>query len=114
MKAIFCLESSMKLSWSTDASLQMTIGEKNLTVILTPTTNIPNFFSPCLFQGQVEGDPVSEVSVSGCHNSSKTLLTISSSEVPGGIRDLSLVDGITFDVTFGNGEPSHGDSKRNI
>ena len=55
--------------------------------------------TPCLFSGKVEGDPSSKVFVSGCYNSSETLVSIVSSQLPGGILDLSLVHGITSNVT---------------
>ena len=63
------------------------------------TTNIPQLLTPCLFSGKVEGDSESKVFVSGCYNSSETLASIVSSQLPGGILDLYLVNGITSNVT---------------
>ena len=77
----------------------MKIGETRNNIFLKPTTNIPQMETPCLFSGKVEGDPASKVFVSGCYNSSETLASIVSSQLPGGILDLSLVHGITRNVT---------------
>lgn len=95
-------ESLIKLAWVTDFSMDMKIGKTILNILLTPTTNIPGHYTRCLFQGEVEDDPGAAVAVSGCRNSSETLVTIASSLVPGGILDLSLVDGITYNVVFDN------------
>ena len=72
--------------------------------MLKPTTNIPQLNTPCLFNGKVEGDPLSKVFVSGCHNSPETLASIASSQLPDGILDLSLVNGITTSITDDDAE----------
>ena len=68
-------------------------------ISLIRTNYIRHLGTPCLFQGKVEGDPLSKVFVSGCHNSRETLVSIASSQLPNGIVDLSLVDGITNIIT---------------
>ena len=108
----FFQDNSPNLSWLTNSSLELRIGRKRLNILLTPTTNIPGIDTPCLFEGKVQGEPLSEVAVSGCINSNETLLSISSSQVPGGILDLALVDGITFDVTLEGNDVSHGERTR--
>ena len=65
-----------------------------MNILLRPTSNMPGWHTPCLFKGEVEGDKLSKVSVSGCHNSTQTLVSIAGSQLPG-VIDLSVVDGIT-------------------
>ena len=63
------------------------------------------FFAPeprQVKEGQLEKEEGAVAAVIGCHNSSKTLLTISSSQVPGGILDLSLIGGITYNLELNN------------
>ena len=79
--------------------MEMKMGGKNSKIVLSPTFNLPTLKTPCLFKGKVRGDPLSKVFVSGCHNSSEILVSIASSELPGGVLDLSLVDGVTSIVT---------------
>lgn len=76
----------------------MKIGEKRKNIFLRPTTNIPQLDTPCVFSGKVEGDPLSKVFVSGCYNSSETLVSLVSSQLPGGFLDLSLVNDITTSI----------------
>ena len=92
-------ENSPKLSWLTSSVLEIKIGEKRNKIFLKPSTNIPQLDTPCLFDGKVEGDPLSKVFVSGCYNSTETVASIVSSQLPGGILDLSLVNGITNSIT---------------
>ena len=61
----FLPEDSPNLSWLTNASLELKIGGKILNILLTPTTIIPDFHTPCLFEGKVQEEPLSEVTVSG-------------------------------------------------
>ena len=86
------------MSWLTHTSMEIQIGGKKRKISMTPTTNIPGLNTPCLFKGKVEGDLLSEVSVSGCHDSSNTMLTMASSLLPGGVVDLSLDNGITQNI----------------
>jgi len=102
--SLFLPENSPKLSWLTSSVLEIKIGEKRNKILLKPTTNIPQLNTPCLFNGKVEGDPLSKVFVSGCHNSPETLASIASSQLPDGILDLSLVNGITTSITDDDAE----------
>jgi len=88
---------SPKLSWLTETRMELKIGGKRRNIWLTPTTNIPGLNTPCLFNGTLEGDPDSEVAVSGCHYSKETSVSISSSVLPG-ITSLIIVDGITKNI----------------
>ena len=94
--------------------MELEVGDVKLTIILLElTSNIPNHYTPCLWDGKVKGEDESDVFVAGCHNSKETMLTISSSQVPH-IASLSLIDGITYnddleDIDFHSTEDaSHG------
>jgi len=89
---------SPKLSWLTETRMELKIGGKRRNIWLTPTTNIPGLNTPCLFKGTLEGDPDSEVAVSGCHYNKETSVSIASSVLPDDIADLMIVDGITRNV----------------
>jgi len=111
------LETNITLSWTTNSSIEINLEKTVLNITLTITSNIPGINTPCLFKGEVEGEPEAVVAVSGCHNSSETLVTIASSQVPGSILDLSLVDGITYHVGFDNDSvtiPNGGRMKRQL
>jgi len=106
--------SSITLSWVTNSSMELEVGDVKLTIILLElTSNIPNHYTPCLWDGKVKGEDESDVFVAGCHNSKKTMLTISSSQVPH-VTSLSLIDGITYNddlevIDFhGSEDSSHG------
>ena len=63
-------------------------------VVLTPTSNLVNWVTPCLFSGKIENDPHSLVTVSGCHDSEEISISIASSKVPGGVVDIAIVNEI--------------------
>lgn len=63
-------------------------------VVLTPTSNLVNWVTPCLFSGKIENDPHSLVTVSGCHDSEEISISIASSRVPGGVVDIAIVNEI--------------------
>ena len=63
-------------------------------VVLTPTSNLVNWVTPCLFSGTIANDPHSLVTVSGCHDSEEISISIASSRVPGGIVDIAIVNEI--------------------
>jgi len=86
---------SLKLSWVTETRMELMIGERRRNILLTPTTNIPGWKTPCLYTGKLEGDLDSEVSVSGCYNSKETMVSISSSLLSNGFAELMIVDGNT-------------------
>jgi len=87
---------SLKLSWVTETRMELKIGGRQRNIWLSPTTNIPGLKTPCLFKGKLESDPDSDISVSGCHNSNETTVSIASSLLSDGIVDLMIVDGITI------------------
>jgi len=88
---------SFKLSWFNITTLQLKIGPTWRNIWLTPTSNLRNRFTPCLFKGKLEGDPKAVVSVSGCPDRD-TSVAIAFSLLPFGIVDLTLVDGITTNL----------------
>merc|ERR1739838_1228568 len=89
-------KSDVQVSWLTTLSMEIKIGRNHTDIILlTPASNIPGMDTPCLFSGQLEGDPRSVVAVSGCLGGGKTSLSISSTLLPG-IVDLSIVNGVSF------------------
>jgi len=86
---------SLKLSWVTKSRMELMIEERQRNILLTPTTNIPGWKTSCLFKGKIKGDLDSKVSVSGCHNSNETMVSIASSLLPDGFVELMIVDGNT-------------------
>merc|ERR1719369_2618588 len=86
-----------KLSWFNISTLQLKIGRTWRNIWLTPTSNLRNRFTPCLFRGKLEGDPKAVVTVSGCPDRD-TSVAIAFSLLPFGIVDLTLVDGITTNL----------------
>jgi len=105
---------SLKLSWVSETRMELMIGERRRNILLTPTTNIPGWKTSCLFTGKLEGDLDSEVSVSGCHNSNETMVSIASSLLPDGFVELMIVDGNTKNMDSANifGE-TEGESMEN-
>merc|ERR1712106_608886 len=92
--------SEVKVSWLTKLSMEIEIGRNQTdTILLTPASNIPGMATPCLFSGQLLRDPRSVVAVSGCLGDEVTSLSIASTLLPGGIVDISLVDGVAYQVT---------------
>ena len=66
------------------------------TVHLAPTTKRPSGSppTPCLFSGNLSSDPHSLIVVSGCHDSKELEVSIASTKIPGGVMDISIIDGI--------------------
>jgi len=89
------MDTSLNLSWLSETRMELKIEGRSRNIWLTPTSNIPGWFTPCLFEGRLEGDPDAVVSVSGCPDRN-TSVSIASSLLPsGGVVDLTLVDRIT-------------------
>merc|ERR1719369_2493517 len=88
---------NFQLSWFNISTLQLKIGRTWRNIWLTPTSNLRNRFTPCLFKGKIEGDPKAVISVSGCPDRD-TSVAIAFSLLPFGIVDLTLVDGITTNL----------------
>merc|ERR1712106_8666 len=92
--------SEVQVSWLTTLSMEIKIGRNQTYIILlTPASNIPGMPTPCLFSGRLLGDPRSVVAVSGCLGDEETSLSIASTFLPGGIVDISLVSGESYEVT---------------
>jgi len=92
--------SEVQVSWLTKFSMEIEIGMNGTdTILLTPASNIPGMETPCLFSGQLLRDPRSVVAVSGCLGDEETSLSIASTLLPGGIVDISIVDGVAYQVT---------------
>merc|ERR1712106_135360 len=92
--------SEVKVSWLTKLSMEIEIGRNQTdTILLTPASNIPGMATPCLFSGQLLRDPWSVVAVSGCLGDDITSLSVASTLLPVGIFDISLVDGVAYQVT---------------
>jgi len=107
---------NLKLSWVTETRMELMIGERRRNILLTPTTNIPDWKTSCLFTGKLEGDLDSEVSVSGCHNSNETMVSIASSLLPDGFVEFMIVDGNTKNMDSANisGETEGQQSMENL
>ena len=89
----------MKLSLVDDLKMSLHLPDTTqLTLLLSPASNITGEPTPCLFSGTVEQDQRSVVAVTGCKESPETDVTIASSLVPGGLVDLVIVNGSTFTV----------------
>jgi hypothetical protein len=69
-----------------------------LTLRLSPASNIPGEPTPCLFSGSLDQDKRSVVAVTGCKDLPETDITIASRLVPGGLVDLVVVSGSTFGI----------------
>merc|ERR1712106_31716 len=91
--------SEVQVSWLTSLSMDIKIDRNHTdTILLTPASNIPGMATPCLFSGQLWGDPRSVVAVSGCLGDEETSLSIASTLLPGGIVDISRVNGVAYEV----------------
>jgi len=92
--------SEVQVSWLTNASMEIKIGRNHTDIIhLIPASNIPGMDTPCLFSGQLRGDPMSVVAVSGCMEDEEISLSISSTLLPNGIVDLSILNSVSYYVT---------------
>merc|ERR1719348_2230554 len=58
-------ESSINLSWVTQSSLEMKIGENRLNIILKPKSYITGMNTPCLFEGELEEEEDAVAAVIG-------------------------------------------------
>ena len=100
-------ETDIKISWMTNVTMNITGGGNETDVIvLSPTSNIPNLNTPCLFSGKLQRDPKSIVAVSGCIDDAAVSISFSSgSFLQGGVFDLTIVDGVTYNLgnEFGAG-----------
>lgn len=87
---------NFKLAWFNKTTLKLKIENieienRWMNIRLTPATSIPGLNTPCLYEGKLEGDPKTMISVSGCPDK-ETSVAIG---FPFGVVYLTLVDGIT-------------------
>ena len=89
------------MTWLDEQTLEMKLsGNTTYHIPLTVAENIPGIIDPCLFSGTIVGDPESLVSVSGCKGNDAEV-SIASKKLLGGLADLSLEDGQTYQmITF--------------
>ena len=73
-------------------------GDAESIINLKEATNMANISTPCLFSGQLQDDPSSIVSVSGCKDDAETTISLSGKSVPGGLIDLVIIDGTSHIV----------------
>jgi hypothetical protein len=66
------------------------------TIHLIPACNMASVPTTCLYSGKLEHNQQSVVAVLGCKESQEVTISIASSKVPGGMVDLSIVDGLTY------------------
>ena len=94
------LSREASLTWLDEQTLEMKLRDNTTHQIpLTVAENIPGIIDPCLFSGTIVGDPESLVSVSGCKGNDAEV-SIASKKLLGGLADLSLEDGQTYQITF--------------
>ena len=67
-----------------------------LKIELAPASNIPGEETPCL--GKAVADEDSRVAVSGCQGDKEVAVTIASRKIVGGVVDLVISDGVTFEI----------------
>jgi len=85
--------------WLTSTVIQLYMPDNSRDIIhLVPSVRNANITIPCVFSGKLEQDHWSVVAVAGCKDSKETSISIASGNVPGGLVDLSVVDGVTNTV----------------
>ena len=92
------LPSEIALTWVDERALEMVLADNTTYKIpLVPAETIPGLVVPCLFFGTIDGDPESVVSVSGCKDND-TEVWIGSKKIVGGLADLFLSAGKTYEI----------------
>ena len=72
----------MKIRWLTEDTLELEEASGSKTkIMLNPASHIEDEATPCLWTGQLEDDPNSRVTVSGCIGHEETAVTLASSKV---------------------------------
>ena len=85
--------------WLDDQTISLHLPDLSRhTILLTPASNIPDEPTPCLYSGTMGQDQSSVVAVTGCKDSPETDVTIASRLVPGGLVDLVIVSGTTYNI----------------
>ena len=102
--------------WVTNTTMEIQFPSNSTdTILLFPPTDIPDPDTPCLFTGRLKQEEHSRVTVLGCKDGQKTIITIASTRLPGGLVDFSLVAGET--QILGGDDVDSGDynsNKRNF
>ena len=89
--------SDIKLKWLSNDTIQIlyTSGFKDL-IVLTPIRSFDDTDDICRFRGELEKEPTGSAAVVGCELVGKdTLVNISSGNIKGGYKELTLRNGIT-------------------
>ena len=75
-------ESQLKIHWLTEDTLELEEPSGSKTkILLKPASHIEDEPTPCLWTGQLEDDPNSRVTVTGCIGHEETAVTLASSKV---------------------------------
>ena len=91
--------SDVALTWLDEETLEMKMADNTTyKIILTVAENIPGIVDPCVFSGTIAEDEDSLVSASGCKDE-HTEVAIASRKILGGLVELSLEDGKTYQMT---------------
>ena len=94
------LPSKVVLTWVNERTLEMVLANNaTYKIPLASAKNIPGVVVPCLFSGTIDGDPESVVSVSGCKDKD-TEVVIGSKKIVGGLADLFLSAGETYQINL--------------
>ena len=94
------LPSKVVLTWVNERTLEMVLANNaTYKIPLVSAENIPGVVVPCLFSGTIAGDPESVVSVSGCKDKD-TEVVIGSKKIVGGLADLFLSAGETYQINL--------------
>ena len=85
------------LTWLDGETLEMKLADNTTyKIILTMAENIPGVVDPCVFSGTIaEDEDALLVSASGCKDE-HTEVAIASRKILGGLAELSLEDGKTY------------------
>ena len=87
------------LTWLDEETLEMKMADNTTyKIILTVAKNIPGVVDPCVFSGTIAEDEDALVSASGCKDE-HTEVAIASRKILGGLVELSLEDGKTYQMT---------------
>jgi len=92
----FAVSSPVRIEFQSNHTVQVTLPDNSTeTVHLAPTTKLPSGSptTPCLFSGKLGSDPHSLIVVHGCHDSKELEVSIASKKIPGGVMDISIIDG---------------------
>lgn len=92
------------LHWVTNTTMEIQFPDNTTSTIELSQPDIPDPNTPCLYTGKLDKDVKSKVTVVGCKDSEETLVTISSTEIPGGFVDLTISDGVAHRLSVIKGQ----------